>query len=29
VPDSVVAVARPLVRNDHHDAVGEIRAILP
>ena len=29
VPDGVVAVARPLVRNDHHDAVGEIRAILP
>jgi L-asparaginase II len=29
VPDSVVAVARPLVRNDHNDAVGEIRAILP
>jgi L-asparaginase II len=28
VPDSVVAVARPLVRNDHNDAVGEIRAIL-
>jgi hypothetical protein len=29
VPDSVVSVARPLVRNDHHDAVGEIRAIMP
>jgi hypothetical protein len=29
VPDGVVSVARPLVRNDHHDAVGEIRAILP
>ena len=29
VPDGVVAVARPPVRNDHHDVVGEIRAVLP
>ncbi len=29
VPDGVVAVARPLVRNDHDDAVGVIRAVLP
>ena len=29
VPDDVVPVARPVVRNEHHDAVGEIRAVLP
>jgi L-asparaginase II len=28
VPASVVPVARPAVRNDHHDAVGEIVAVL-
>jgi L-asparaginase II len=29
VPAAVVPVARPMVRNDHHDAVGEIVAVLP
>jgi len=29
VPAAIAAVARPTVRNDHHDAVGEIVAVLP
>ena len=29
VPDAVAAVARPPVCNDHHDAVGEIVAVMP
>ena len=29
LPDRVAPVARPPVRNDHHEVVGEIRALLP